>query len=148
MTAPRRVAGMTLLELLLAMILLGIGATIVYAAMRTSLGVAARGDLVSQQQDWMRTTATLLHRQLVAAQPLPLVQPGPGDAPVVFVGEPDQIRVRAEEGVGSVRFAVQQSVHLLRGGGAACGDSRRYRVGGGIRAESQHWAEPVDHAGS
>lgn len=112
MTAPRRVAGMTLLELLLAMILLGIGATIVYAAMRTSLGVAARGDLVSQQQDWMRTTATLLHRQLVAAQPLPLVQPGPGDAPVVFVGEPDHMRFASATpaylGAGSIR------VHELR----------------------------------
>ncbi len=110
--AGRRSRGMTLLELLLAMALLGVGAMIVHGAMRTSMRVAARGELVSQQQDWIRTTARLLRTQLAAAVPVALAAPRPGRAAVVFVGAPDHMRFAAATpaylGAGSIR------VHEIR----------------------------------
>lgn len=105
--AARRSRGMTLLELLLAMVLLGVGAMIVHGAMRTSMRVSARGELVSQQQDWMRTTARLLRTQLGAALPVALATPAHGRAATVFIGGPDHMRFAAATpdylGPGSIR---------------------------------------------
>jgi general secretion pathway protein J len=91
-----RVAGFTLLELLLALAMLATGVLIALATVRGAGAVSLRGQLQARQQEQQRITANLLRRQLQRAQPVAFALDPQTRRPLAFTGGPQEMRFVAQ----------------------------------------------------
>lgn len=83
----RRARGFSLVEVLLASVVLALGLSIAYAALRTASGSAARANAAAADAESLRAVQGLLRRQLGGARPQPFgLDPGTA-APRVFAAE-------------------------------------------------------------
>jgi general secretion pathway protein J len=89
-------AGFTLIEVLLATVLLAAGLALAFATLSASTATVERGEGLAARSDRMRAVEGFLRRRLAAAQPLAFaMDPGSGQA-IRFVGERDRIRFVAD----------------------------------------------------
>jgi general secretion pathway protein J len=89
-------AGFTLIEVLLATVLLAAGLALAFATLRASTATVERGEGLAARSDRMRAVEGFLRRRLAAAQPLAFaMDPGSGQA-LRFVGERDRMRFVAD----------------------------------------------------
>ncbi|MGY1425722.1 prepilin-type N-terminal cleavage/methylation domain-containing protein [Lysobacter sp. A289] len=101
----RRVAGFTLIEVLLATVLLAAGLALAFATLSAASQTTTRGELLAQRSEQVRAVEGFLRKRLAAARPLAF-STGQDDAlPRYFIGEP-----------GRMRFVANLPDYLGRGG--------------------------------
>lgn len=83
----RSAAGFTLVEVMLATVLLAGGLALAFASVRSAMAVSQRGEQIAAESERMRAVQTLLRRQLAGAMRSPLEVPDPTREPVFFLGE-------------------------------------------------------------
>lgn len=86
--------GFTLVELLVALTLLGILTATLFAAIRTAARTAGRGEARVEQAADMDSVRLFLRERLTEIVPF-AVLPVPGGAEPAFLGEPDRLRFAA-----------------------------------------------------
>lgn len=79
--------GFTLIEVLLATVLLVGGLAIAFATVRSAMNIAQRGERVAAQNERMRAVEGFLRRRLSMALPTPAEPPDPTREPLYFQGE-------------------------------------------------------------
>ena len=88
--------GFSLLEVLLAMVLLSLGLALGFATLRAATATTQRGEQLSQRSERMRATSGFLHRRLVSALPIPFhLDPMAGEARQ-FTGSATQMQFVAD----------------------------------------------------
>lgn len=91
-----RQRGFTLIEVLLATVLLATGLALAFATLRASTATVERGEAMAQRSERMRAVEGFLRRRLASAQPIGFAtDPGTGTV-IRFVGEADRIRFVAD----------------------------------------------------
>lgn len=97
---PGLSSGFTLMEVLLATLLLATGMVVAFAAVRSASAIGSRGEQIARANEQMRAVQGLLRRQLGSAVTLPFVDGdvdhAEGAAPVRFEGAPDRMRFVAD----------------------------------------------------
>jgi general secretion pathway protein J len=91
MTHPQRMRGFTLIEVLLATVLLVGGLALAFATVRSAMNIAQRGERVAAQNERMRAVEGFLRRRLTMALPTATEPPDPTREPVHFLGEPQRM---------------------------------------------------------
>lgn len=91
-----RQRGFTLIEVLLATVLLAAGLALAFATLRASTAVVERGEAMAARSDRMRAVEGFLRRRLAAAQPMAFALDTATGQPLRFVGEPERIRFVAD----------------------------------------------------
>ncbi len=92
----RHARGFTLIEVLLATVLLAAGLALAFATLRAATATAQRGETMAQRNERMRAVEGFLRRRLASALPMSFaVDPSTGVAQR-FVGEPQRIRFVAD----------------------------------------------------
>ncbi len=100
-----RAGGFTLIEVLLATVLLASGLALAFATLRSATAMAQRGELISQRNERMRAVEGFLRRRLASAQP------------IAFATDPDTLRSYRFLGEpGRMRFVADLPDYLGRGG--------------------------------
>ncbi|WMJ67782.1 type II secretion system protein J [Stenotrophomonas sp. 24(2023)] len=87
----RRAAGFTLIEVLLATVLLVGGLALAFASVRSAMAVSQRGEAIAAASERMRAVEGLLRRQLSAALRSPIEPLDPTREPVYFLGQAQQM---------------------------------------------------------
>lgn len=88
----RRAAGFTLVEVLLATVLLAAGLTLAFATLGGATASVRRGEAVSTANERIRAVEGFLRRRLVNARGVPFGQDEASGLPVRFEGEADRMR--------------------------------------------------------
>lgn len=83
----RRARGFTLVEVMLATVLLAGGLALAFASVRSAMAVSQRGEQIAADSERMRAVQGLLRRQLSAALRSPMEVPDPTREPVYFSGD-------------------------------------------------------------
>ena len=83
----RRARGFTLVEVMLATVLLAGGLALAFARVRSAMAISQRGEQIAAQSERMRAVQALLRRQLASALRSPLEVPDPTREPVFFQGD-------------------------------------------------------------
>ena len=91
-----RTRGFTLIEVLLATVLLAAGLALAFTTLRAATATAQRGEAMAQRNERMRAVAGFLDARLVAARPLPFAIAQDTGLPLRFVGEVDRMRFVAD----------------------------------------------------
>lgn len=91
-----RARGFTLIEVLLATVLLAAGLALAFTTLRAATATAQRGEAMAQRNERMRAVAGFLNARLVAARPLPFAIDRDTGLPLRFVGEADRMRFVAD----------------------------------------------------
>ena len=98
--SPRRparaVSGFTLMEILIATVLLAAAMTLGFATLRAASAAATRGESMAQRNERMRAVEGFLRRRIASALPIAFEVNRDTGAPLRFVGEPDRIRFVAD----------------------------------------------------
>lgn len=94
--AARKVGGFTLIEILIATVLLAAAMTLGFATLRAASAAATRGETLSQRNERMRAVEGFLRRRIASALPIAFEVNNSTGAPLRFVGEPDRIRFVAD----------------------------------------------------
>ncbi|MEI2454009.1 prepilin-type N-terminal cleavage/methylation domain-containing protein [Lysobacter firmicutimachus] len=95
--APRAAArGFTLIEVLLAMVLLVAGLTLAFATLSAATKTAARGESLAQRSERERAVVGFLRKRIAATRPIPFAFDQSTAVPQRFVGEPDRLRFVAD----------------------------------------------------
>lgn len=97
--------GFTLIEVVLATLLLAFGILIAFASVRSAQGAVARADAASRRNEHLRAVQGFLRRQLQAAQPLVMDRDSRTQEVTVFQGDGRQLR-----------FVAPMPGYLSRGG--------------------------------
>ncbi|KAG1259954.1 hypothetical protein G6F65_015174 [Rhizopus arrhizus] len=92
----RGAAGCTLVEVMLATVLLAGGLALAFASVRSAMAVSQRGEQIAAESERMRAVETLLRRQLSAALRTPLEAPDPTREPIFFQGEEQRMLFAAD----------------------------------------------------
>lgn len=94
---PRsRAGGFTLIEVLLATVLLAAGLALAFAAVKSVMVVSARGEAIASQSERVRAVEGFLRRRLVSAMPVAMgVDTQSGDLQL-FIGEPQRMQFVAD----------------------------------------------------
>ena len=88
--------GFTLIEVLLATVLLASGLALAFASLRAATGTVQRGEALAKRNEQMRAVEGFLRRRIGAARPLPFGNdPGSG-AQLRFLGDARRIRFVAD----------------------------------------------------
>ena len=95
MTA-RAARGFTLLEVLLATVLLAAGLALAFATLRAASATATRGELIAQHNERMRAVEGFLRARLMASRPSPFGFDQDTGLPQRFLGEPQRMRFVAD----------------------------------------------------
>jgi general secretion pathway protein J len=88
--------GFTLIEVLLATVLLAAGLALAFATLRASIAVVERGEAMAARSDRMRAVEGFLRRRLAGALPMSFALDPSSGQPLRFVGESDRIRFVAD----------------------------------------------------
>ena len=91
-----RTRGFTLIEVLLATVLLAAGLALAFTTLRAATATAQRGEAMAQRNERMRAVAGFLNTRLVAARPLPCAIAQDTGRPLRVVGEVDRMRFVAD----------------------------------------------------
>lgn len=101
----RHAAGFTLIEVLLATVLLASGLALAFATLRSATAMTQRGELISQRNERMRAVEGFLRRRLASA------------APIAFATDPETLRSYRFLGEARrMRFVADLPDYLGRGG--------------------------------
>jgi general secretion pathway protein J len=92
----RRAAGFTLVEVMLATVLLAGGLALAFASVRSAMAVSQRGEQIAAESERMRAVESLLRRQLAGALRTPLEVPDPTREPIFFQGEEQRMLFAAD----------------------------------------------------
>lgn len=87
----RGAGGFTLIEVLLATVLLVGGLALAFATVRSAMNIAQRGERVAAQNERMRAVEGFLRRRLAMALPTAAEPPDPTREPLYFLGEPQRM---------------------------------------------------------
>ncbi|RRU03814.1 type II secretion system protein J [Stenotrophomonas sp. 278] len=87
MTSLRLQRGFTLIEVLLATVLLVGGLAMAFATVRSAMNIAQRGERIAAQNERMRAVEGFLRRRLSMALPTAAEPPDPTREPLYFQGE-------------------------------------------------------------
>ncbi len=94
--SARAVSGFTLMEILIATVLLAAAMTLGFATLRAASAAATRGESMAQRNERMRAVEGFLRRRIASALPIAFEVNRDTGAPLRFVGEPDRIRFVAD----------------------------------------------------
>lgn len=95
-TARRGAAGFTLIEILVATVLLAAAMTLGFATLRAASAAATRGEQQSQRNERMRAVEGFLRRRIASALPISYDVVEGNGSPIRFTGGPDRIRFVAD----------------------------------------------------
>lgn len=93
---PRAARGFTLIEILIATVLLAAAMTMGFATLRAASAAATRGEVLAQRNERMRAVEGFLRRRIASALPIAFDVNETTGSPLRFVGEPDRIRFVAD----------------------------------------------------
>ncbi len=98
MSAPRRVAaaGFTLIEVLLATVLLVGGLTLAFATLRSATVISGRGEVIAGRSEQIRAVEGFLRQRLSGAQSMVMDNDPQTLQQVRFVGEPQRMQFVAD----------------------------------------------------
>ena len=88
--------GFTLIEVLLATVLLAAGLALAFTTLRAATATAQRGEAVASRNEHMRAVAGFLRARLVGARPLPFALDQDTGLPIRFIGTADRMRFVAD----------------------------------------------------
>ena len=88
----RQAAGFTLIEILLATMLLVLGLGLAFATLRSSSVVVQRGEAIAQRSERMRAVQGFLRQRLAAAQVIAFATDPATQVQARFIGEPQRMR--------------------------------------------------------
>lgn len=89
-------AGFTLIEVLLATVLLAAGLALGFGTLRAATATVERGEAMAARTERMRAVEGFLRRRLAAAQPIAFAPDEDTGGALRFIGEPDRIRFVAD----------------------------------------------------
>lgn len=92
----RHMHGFTLIEVLLAMVLLVAGLTLAFATLSAATKTASRGEALAQRSERERAVEGFLRKRIAATRPIPFAFDQSTAVPQRFVGEPDRLRFVAD----------------------------------------------------
>ena len=92
----RRVQGFTLIEVLLALVLLAAGLALAFATLRSSTAVVTRGEDMAQASERMRAVHGYLRARLASAQPIVFATDRGTLRQARFLGSPQRMRFVAD----------------------------------------------------
>ncbi|HEV2608154.1 MAG TPA: prepilin-type N-terminal cleavage/methylation domain-containing protein, partial [Xanthomonadaceae bacterium] len=101
----KRAAGFTLIEIILATVLLALGMAIAFASLHSANGSVQRAELAAGRNEHLRAVQGLLYRFLQSAQPLVLARDAATQQVTYFNGAHDQLQ-----------FVAPMPGYLSRGG--------------------------------
>lgn len=88
--------GFTLVEVLLAIVLLASGLALGFATLRAATATVERGETMAARSERMRAVEGFLRRRLASALPIAFARDAETGDTLRFVGEPDRIRFVAD----------------------------------------------------
>ncbi|HSR66045.1 MAG TPA: prepilin-type N-terminal cleavage/methylation domain-containing protein [Xanthomonadaceae bacterium] len=88
--------GFTLIEVLLATVLLASGLALAFATLRSATAIATRGEVIERRNERLRAVEGFLRARLVAARPLPFAFDPDSGLAQRFLGEPQRMRFVAD----------------------------------------------------
>ncbi|HEY4582973.1 MAG TPA: prepilin-type N-terminal cleavage/methylation domain-containing protein [Lysobacter sp.] len=91
-----RARGFTLVEVLIATVLLAAGLALAFATITGATGAARRGEAVARQNEHVRAVEGFLRRRLAGARALPFGVEESSGLPIRFSGERDRMRFVAD----------------------------------------------------
>ena len=94
--ASRAATGFTLIEVLLATVLLASGLAIAFATLRAATDTATRGETLAARSERMRAVEGFLRARLTATRPIPFGFDQERGVAIRFLGEPDRMRFVAD----------------------------------------------------
>lgn len=121
----RSAAGFTLIEVLLATVLLAAGMALAFAAVRSTLAISARGEVIAADNERMRAVEGFLRRRLSTAMALPMQRDALNGAASAFEGGPAELKFVAE--VPDYLGRGGPYIHHLQVSGS--GDQQQLRLG-------------------
>jgi general secretion pathway protein J len=92
----RRARGFTLIEVILATVLLASGLALAFASLRAAGVTATRGEQVAQRDERMRAVSNFLRRRLSAARPIAYALDETSGQQLRFGGDGEQMRFVAD----------------------------------------------------
>jgi len=92
----RHAAGFTLLEVLLATVLLAAGLAVAFATLRAATATAHRGEVLAQRSERMRAVELFLRRRIAATRPVSFGMDEQTGTLRRFEGAPDRMRFVAD----------------------------------------------------
>jgi general secretion pathway protein J len=92
LTSRRHAAGFTLIEIILATLLLSLGLAIAFASIHSANGSVSRAELAAGRNEHLRAVQRLLYRTLQSAQPLILSRDEESQQTIFFTGAHDQVQ--------------------------------------------------------
>ncbi|MET0581204.1 MAG: prepilin-type N-terminal cleavage/methylation domain-containing protein [Pseudoxanthomonas sp.] len=92
----RNVRGFTLIEVLLATVLLAAGLALAFATLRSATAMVQRGELTAQRNERMRAVEGFLRRRISSAQPVAFAVDPDTSRQYRFVGERQRMRFVAD----------------------------------------------------
>jgi len=93
---PRAARGFTLVEVLLATVLLAAGLALAFTTLRAATATAARGESIAQRNEHMRAVELFLRRRIGGARPVQFAMNMDNGQPRRFEGAPDSMRFVAD----------------------------------------------------
>ncbi|MCA1715055.1 MAG: prepilin-type N-terminal cleavage/methylation domain-containing protein [Gammaproteobacteria bacterium] len=88
--------GFTLIEVLLATVLLAAGLAVAFATLGAATKSTQRGEALAQQNERMRAVAGFLRGRIGSARPIAFAHDPDSGLPLRFLGEPDRVRFVAD----------------------------------------------------
>lgn len=92
---PSRTRGFTLVEVLLATVLLAAGLALAFATLTAANGTVVRGERIASGSERLRAVEGFVRRRLAGARHMAFDSPE-GEPPRRFLGEPDRVRFVAD----------------------------------------------------
>lgn len=89
---PGRTSGFTLIEVLLATVLLAAGLALAFATLAAASQTTTRGELLAQRSEQVRAVEGFMRKRLAAARPITFSTEQDDFLPRYFIGEPDRMR--------------------------------------------------------
>ncbi len=94
--SPRTARGFTLVEVLLATVLLAAGLALAFASLRAATGTAQRGESMAQRSERVRAVEGFLRRRIGGARPIPFGVNTDSGQQLRFLGEGRRMRFVAD----------------------------------------------------
>lgn len=91
-----KAAGFTLIEVLLATVLLAAGLALAFATVVAATKTASRGESIAAHSERIRAVEGFLRKRLAATRPVPFGIDESSTLPQRFIGEPDRLRFVAD----------------------------------------------------
>lgn len=94
--APTRASGFTLVEVMLATVLLAAGLALAFATLTAASQTATRGEALAERSERMRAVEGFMRKRIGAARPVAFTTGQGNEVPKRFLGEPDRMRFVAD----------------------------------------------------